>query len=86
MESNEKEATPLQLVLQKLGAKNTVVQDTLVKLTAAGIKISRSTIYQAIAGSNTRPEVAETFLQVAEAEFTRRREVAERARQIVAEA
>ena len=86
MESNEKEATPLQLVLQKLGAKNTVVQDTLVKLTTAGIKISRSTIYQAIAGSNTRPEVAETFLQVAEAEFTRRREVAERARQMVAEA
>ena len=86
MDSNEKEPTPLQLVLQKLGAKNTVVQDTLVKLTVAGVKISRSTIYQAIAGSSTRPEVAETFLQVAEAEFARRRELDERARKLVAQA
>ncbi|WP_210521341.1 hypothetical protein [Hymenobacter terricola] len=86
MEQNEKEPTPLQLVLQKLGAKNTVVQETLAKLSDAGIKVSRSTIYQAIAGSNTRPEVAETFMQVAEAEFTRRRELAERARQLIAEA
>lgn len=86
MKKYEKETTQLQQVLQKLGAKNTVVQDTLAKLTEAGIKTSRSTIYQAIAGSNTRPEVVETFLKVAEAEFTRRREVDERARKLVAEA
>jgi hypothetical protein len=86
MEPNEKEATPLQLILQKLGKKNTVVQDTLTKLRGAGIKISQSALYQAIAGRSHRKEVVDAFLEVAEAEFTRRREVDERARQLVAEA
>lgn len=86
MEPNEKEATPLQLVLQKLGKKNTVVQDTLTKLREAGIKISQSALYQAIAGRSHRKEVVDAFLEVAEAEFARRRSVEERARQLVAEA
>lgn len=86
MEQNGKEATPLQQVLQKLGGKNTVVQDTLAKLQEAGIKTSRSALYQTIAGRSHRKEVVDTFLEVAEAEFARRRGVDERARQLVAEA
>ena len=86
MEQNGKEATALQQVLQKLGGKNTVVQDTIAKLRASGIKTSRSALYQAIAGRSHRKEVVDMFLAVAEAEFTRRREVEERARQLVAEA
>ena len=82
----DKEATPLQLVLQKLGGNNTVVQDTLTCLLAAGIKTSRSALYQAIAGRSHRKELVDTFLEVAEAEFTRRRQVEDRARQLVAAA
>ena len=86
MEQIGKEATPLQKVLQKLGGKNTVVQDTLTKLQSAGIKTSRSALYQAIAGRSHRKEIVDVFLEVAEAEFARRREVEDRARQLVAEA
>ena len=85
-EQAEKEATPLQLVLQKLGGKNTVVQDTLARLQAAGIKTSRSAVYQAIAGRSHRKELIDAFLEVAACEFARRRQVEERARQLVAEA
>lgn len=86
MEPNGKDATPMQLILQKLGGNNTVVQDTLTKLAESGIKSSRSAVYQAIAGRSHRKEVVDTFLETAEAEFARRRQVAERARQMVAEA
>ena len=82
----EKEFTPLQLVLQKLGGKNTMVQDTITRLKAAGIKTSRSALYQAIAGRSHKKEVVDVFLEVAEGEFARRRQVEERARQLVAEA
>lgn len=86
MEQNGKEPTPFQLILQKLGKKNTVVQDTMTKLRAEGVKISQSALYQAVAGRSHRKEVVEAFLEVAEAEFARRREVDERARQLVAQA
>lgn len=86
MEQTEKEPTVLQLVLQKLGGKNTVVRDTLTKLQENGIKISQSALYQAIAGRSHRKEVVEVFLEVAEAEFARRRGVEERARQLVDQA
>ncbi|TFZ65624.1 hypothetical protein E4631_15500 [Hymenobacter sp. UV11] len=86
MEPNEKELTALQLVLQKLGKKNTVVQDTLTKLQDSGVKISQSALYQAIAGRSHRKEVVDAFFEVAEAEFARRRGIEERARQLVAEA
>ena len=85
-DSGRKEATVLQLVLQKLGGKNTVVQETLAKLKATGIKTSKSALYQTIAGRSHKKELVDAFLEVAEGEFARRREVTERARQLVAEA
>jgi len=86
METKQKEPTSLQLVLQKLGGKNTVVRDTLARLQEQGVKISQSALYQAIAGRSHRKEVIDVFLAVAEAEFERRRQVEERARQLIAEA
>ncbi len=58
----------------------------MTKLRAEGVKISQSALYQAVAGRSHRKEVVEAFLEVAEAEFARRREVDERARQLVAQA
>lgn len=86
MESKEKEPTALQLILQKLGGKNTVVRDTLARLQARGIKISKSMLYKNIADHHHRKEVVDVFLEVAEEEFARRRQVEERARQLIAEA
>ena len=85
METAEKEATPLQQVLQKLGSSN-IVQATLLRLQKDNVKASLSLVYKVIAGTSYRPDIADAFLTEAEAEVARRREVSERARQLVAEA
>lgn len=68
-----------------LGPRNPSVNDTLRLLEARGIKASRASIYQTIAGRSRRREVVEAFLEVAEAEITRRREVEERASRLIAQ-
>ncbi|UOQ51725.1 hypothetical protein [Hymenobacter cellulosivorans] len=83
MEPKEKEPTALQKVLQKLGGKHTVVRDTLARLQEKSIKISQSALYQTIAGRSHSKEIVDVFLEVAEAEFERRRQVEERARQLL---
>lgn len=84
MEQLEKEATPLQLVLQKLGGKNSVVRDTLSQLHAQGVKATKGALYKVIAGRTYRKEYVDVLLTVAEAELARRKQVEERARQFVA--
>ncbi|NVO84270.1 hypothetical protein [Hymenobacter terrestris] len=83
MENNGKTPTSLQLVLQKLGGKSSIMRDTLDRLQERGIKSSKSTLYQAIAGRTHRQELVEVFLELAEEEFERRRQVEERARQLI---
>lgn len=88
MENTEKDKrslTPLQQLSRKLG-RNTLVADTIVKLRDKGVKASASLVYKVVAGDVHREDVATTFLEVAEAEITRRKQLDERARQLVAEA
>ncbi|MBB6059640.1 hypothetical protein HNQ93_002500 [Hymenobacter luteus] len=73
-------------MLQKLGRKHTVIADTLARLKERGVKLSQSRLYQIIADDEARKEVVDVFLEVAEEEFARRRQVQERARQLIAEA
>ena len=86
MESNEKEVSPLQKLLHKLGGRGAVVKATIDRLQRDNVKASPSLVYKTIAGTTSNPEIEAAFLTEAEAEITRRREVAERARQLVAEA
>lgn len=86
MDQTEKDPTPLQLVLQKLGGKNSVVHDTLAQLQAAGIKATKSALYNVIAGRTYRKEYVDVLLTVAEAEVARRKQVEERASRLVATA
>ncbi|MET4104741.1 hypothetical protein [Hymenobacter sp. UYP22] len=86
MEQKEKKPGVLQQVLQKLGRRHSVIADTLTRLQDRGIKLSQSRLYQIIADDGARKEVADTFLEVAEEEFARRRQVQERARQLINEA
>lgn len=86
MDQTEKDPTPLQLVLQKLGGKNSVVHDTLEELRAAGVKVTKSALYNVIAGRTYRKEYVDVLLTVAEAEVARRKQVEERAGRLVATA
>jgi hypothetical protein len=86
VEKVAKEVNPLQQLLHKLGGRGAIVQATLARLKKAEVKASISLIYKTIAGSASRPDIEAAFLAEAEAEITRRREVTERARQLVAEA
>ena len=88
MENTEKkkaEPTALQQLSKKLG-RNTLVADTLVRLRDKGVKASPSLVYKVVAGDVHREDVAEAFLAVAEEEIARRRQLEERARQLVAQA
>ncbi|MBD2716702.1 hypothetical protein KBK19_16780 [Microvirga sp. STR05] len=82
MKVSDKEATPMRKVLERLGQKSSVVQTTLARLRERGVKASVSLIYKTINGEVQRHDVAETFLEVAEEEFTRRAQLQERARQL----
>ncbi|UOQ80986.1 hypothetical protein [Hymenobacter sp. 5414T-23] len=82
MKEKEKEPTPMRKVLERLGQKSSVVQATLARLHERGVKASMSLVYKTINGEVQRHDVAETFLEVAEEEFARRRQLEDRARQL----
>ncbi|QKG55205.1 hypothetical protein GKZ68_00260 [Hymenobacter sp. BRD128] len=75
----------MQEVLRKLGG-GAIAQATLDRVRASGAKASLSLVYKVIAGTSTRQDIADAFLSVAEEEAARRRQVEQRARQLVAEA
>ncbi|WBO84477.1 hypothetical protein [Hymenobacter yonginensis] len=75
----------MQLILRKLGHKNGVVEETIKRLKERGISISTSGMYQVLNGRSTRPELVETFLEVAEEVKARQQQIQERARQLIAE-
>ncbi|GAB2778081.1 hypothetical protein HNQ93_001706 [Hymenobacter luteus] len=83
MEQNTNEPTEFQQILQRLGTGNTVVRDTIALLAERGLKVSRSAMYQALDGRSNRRELIEAFLETAEAEFERRRQVRERAARLI---
>lgn len=88
MENTEKEKgklTPLQQLSRKLG-RNTLVADTMTLLHNKGIKASASMVYKVVAGDAHREDIATTFMQVAEEEIARRKQLNDRARQLVAQA
>jgi hypothetical protein len=88
VENTEKEKgkpTPLQQLSRKLG-RNTLVADTLVRLHHNGVKASPSMVYKVVAGEVYREDIATTFMQLAEEEIARRRQLDDRARQLIAEA
>lgn len=85
MKELDKRPTALQEVLRKLGS-GFIVQATLDRVRANGAKASISLVYKVINGTSTRQDITDAFLTVAEEESARRRQVAERARQLVAEA
>lgn len=85
MEHNTTPPATLRDLYERLGPRNPSVNDTLKLLEARGIKASRAGIYQTIAGRSSRREVVEAFLEVAEAEFERRRQVEQRATRLIAE-
>ena len=86
MENTEKEKeASLRQLSRKLG-RNTLVADTIVRLTDKGIKISSSLVYKVIAGDVYREDIAIVFLEVAEEEITRRKLLEDRARLVVAQA
>lgn len=85
MENTEKEKpAPLQQVAQALG-RSTLVRETIERLKQRGVKVSLSLVYKVIAGDHHRQDVADAFLEVAEEEVARRRQLGERARQLIAE-
>ena len=84
MEHNTSATPTLRDIYDRLGPRNQSVKDVLKLLTDRGIKASRAGIYQTIHGRSQRREVVEAFLEVAEAEFTRRRQAGERTRQLAA--
>ncbi|UYZ64905.1 hypothetical protein [Hymenobacter weizhouensis] len=86
MKEKEKEITPLRQLLEKLGQRSSVVQATLARLHERGIKASMSLVYKTINGEVLRHDVAETFIEVAEQELNRRRQLEDRARQLLADA
>jgi hypothetical protein len=86
MEQNTNSPTEFQQILQRLGTGNTVVRDTIQLLAERGIKVSRSAMYQALDGRSNRKELIEAFLETAEAELERRRQVRERAARLINEA
>ena len=85
IEHNTTSANKLRDLYDRLGPRNPSVNDTLKLLESRGIKASRASIYQTIAGRSRRREVVEAFLEVAEAEFERRRQVEQRANRLIAE-
>ncbi|RSK49402.1 hypothetical protein [Hymenobacter rigui] len=72
----------MRKVLERLGQKSSVVQATVARLQQRSVKVSVSLVYKVINGEVQRHDVAEAFLEVAEEEFTRRRQLEERARQL----
>ncbi|SHK70669.1 hypothetical protein [Hymenobacter psychrotolerans] len=86
MEQNTNSPTEFQQILQRLGTGNTVVRDTIQLLAERGVKVSRSAMYQALDGRSNRKELIEAFLETAEAELERRRQVRERAARLINEA
>jgi hypothetical protein len=86
MEQNTNSPTEFQQILQRLGTGNTVVRDTIQLLAERGIKVSRSAMYQALDGRSNRKELIEAFLETAEAELERRRQVRKRAARLINEA
>ncbi|GGG35409.1 hypothetical protein [Hymenobacter glacieicola] len=86
MGQNTNEPTEFQQILQRLGTGNTVVRDTITLLAGRGLKVSRSAMYQALDGRSNRRELIEAFLETAEAEIERRRQVRERATRLISEA
>lgn len=86
MEQNTKEPTEFQQILQRMGTGNTVVRDTIQLLAERGVKVSKSAMYQALDGRSNRKELIEAFLETAEVEFERRRQVRERAARLIADA
>ena len=86
MEHNTTKSGALREVYERLGKRNQSVGDTLRLLTERGIKASRASIYQTIDGRSSRREIVDAFLEVAETEFARRRQIEERASRLVAEA
>ncbi|MBG8553978.1 hypothetical protein [Hymenobacter guriensis] len=86
MEQNTNSPTEFQQILQRLGTGNTVVRDTIQLLAQRGVKVSRSAMYQALDGRSNRKELIEAFLETAEAELERRRQVRERAARLINEA
>lgn len=88
MESKEK-AKESYSILQQLGRKlgrNTLIADTLVRLREKGIKVSPSMVYKVVAGGIHREDIALAYMEVAEEEISRRRELDERAQQLIAQA
>jgi uncharacterized protein YqgV (UPF0045/DUF77 family) len=84
MHQNTKEPTEFQKILERLGPGQKVVKDAVAALTARGIKVSTSAMYQMIQGQSGRKELVEAFLAAAEAETERRAQVKERAAKIAA--
>ena len=87
MEDNTTSTPPiLREVYDRLGPRNPSINDTLKLLASRGLKVSRACVYQTIAGRSQRREVVEAFLEVAEAELVRRRQVEQRAACLITEA
>lgn len=85
MKESEKEYTPMRKVLERMGGKSSLVQDTRARLKAQGVEVSISLIYKTINGEVQRNDVAEAFLQAAEQTAANRRQLEDRARQLIAE-
>ena len=84
MEDNTTSSPILREIYDQLGPRNQSVNDTLKLLSGKGVKASRASIYQTIAGRSQRREIVEAFLEVAEVEFERRRQVEQRATRLLA--
>lgn len=82
MDGNTTVERTLMDVFKRLGEGNTAVTDTLKLLTDRGVKCSRNSVYQTIHGRSSKREVVEAFLETAEAEFQRRKDVQERISQL----
>lgn len=82
MEQNTTAPPTLRDVYERLGPRNQAVNDTLNLLKGRGIKVSKNGIYQTIEGRSNRREVVEAFLETAEAELQRRKDVQERINQL----
>ncbi|SDY57083.1 MULTISPECIES: hypothetical protein [Hymenobacter] len=85
MEQEAKKTGQLREIYERLGKRNQSVNDTLKLLKSRGVKASRASIYQTIDGRSNRREVVEAFMEVAEAELARRRQLEKRATRIIAD-
>ena len=74
----------LRDIFTKLGPRNNSVRLVVANLAARGIPYTTSAVYQVLQGRVKNSVITEEFLNVAETEFQRRRDIEARTRSLAA--